>query len=51
MSLSNNYKRKLHAFMCWKDDREYDKDAVFSDRELRDITPNDIHIPSKGVVA
>jgi hypothetical protein len=29
--------------MCWKDDREYDKDAVFSDRELRDITPNDIY--------
>jgi hypothetical protein len=37
-----DYKSKLNAFMSWKDGRAYGKDAVFPERELRQITPNDI---------
>lgn len=37
-----NYQTQLHAFMSWKDGREYEANAVFNDGELRQITPNDI---------
>lgn len=37
-----DYNAKLAALMSWKDGRAYSKDTAFTERELRQITPNDI---------